>query len=116
VNRTPATTDTSSDACSTVVSADRAGVRLEVIGELDVASWPSVEGAVLACMAVDCDEVVLDLRAVSFVSASACRQLDAAVGAVLATGRRVTVHRSRALDRVAELLAGVGGAQPSVTG
>ena len=93
---------------SIVVTAGDSSVTLRVSGELDQASWPGVERAMMACLAVDAARVDLDLAGVSFISSSACRQLHHAITALRDARRCVVVTPSRPLTRVVALATAAG--------
>src|SRR4051812_43919793 len=65
--------------CPVVVSGAADDVTLHVAGELDAHTWRSVESALEACLAIDCDRVVVDLLDVSFMSVSVCLALHQSV-------------------------------------
>ena len=103
MRRTPPSNIYRCEPCSIVVASERGTVTLRVTGEVDQEAWPAVEQALLSCLAVDCDEVVLDLVAVSFVSLSSCRHLHRAICSLVAAGRHVVVQPSRSLRRTVGL-------------
>jgi anti-anti-sigma factor len=75
----------------TVTALDH-GARIEVLGELDIASAPELEAELLRRLADPaCREVVLDLRPVTFIDSSGLRSLLVAEREAAATGRRLRV-------------------------
>jgi anti-anti-sigma factor len=91
-----------------VVSAAAGAVTLRVSGEIDCHEWESVERALLSCLWVEADDIVVDLSDVGFMSASACPDLHRAICSLLEARKRVVVVASAALTRVVELLTVLG--------
>ena len=91
------------EPCAIAAYVDVCVVTIRVAGELDGEAWPSLERALLACLMVDSDDVVVDFEAVSFVSVSACRQLHPALRTLRVAKQSVVVKPSRALARVVSL-------------
>ena len=94
---------------SVVVHADEQCVTLRVSGELDGPAWPCLERALLSCVVVEVDSIVLDLTRVTFVSVGAFRHLQRVLDALRRDERTVEVKPSRALTRLISLAAAVDG-------
>jgi anti-anti-sigma factor len=92
-----------------VVHADEHCVTLRVSGELDGPAWPCLERALLSCVVVEVDSIVLDLTAVTFVSVGAFRHLHRVLDALRRDERTVEVEPSRALTRLISLAAAMDG-------
>jgi anti-anti-sigma factor len=96
------------EPCSIVVTVEPSVVTLRVSGELDHAAWPSVEQALMSCLVVGCEGIVLDLADVSFVSLSSCEQLHRAIGTLRAARRHVVVELSRTVMHTMRLVVSLG--------
>jgi anti-anti-sigma regulatory factor len=99
---------TTVEPCSVVVTAGPSSVTITVVGEVDRAAWPTVEQALLACLAIDVEMIVVDLSDVAFVSVAVCRDLHRSVCTLVDAQRRVVVVPCRSLTRVVELLTASG--------
>jgi anti-anti-sigma regulatory factor len=99
---------TSFEPCSTVVSCTDESVTMRVRGELDSVAFASVAAGLAGCAEVELAVVVIDLREVTFISASACQAVQRAVAVLAADGRNVTLLASHPVRRVVELVPCAG--------
>ena len=90
--------------CSIVIGGDRCAVAVRIAGEVDRCEWPAVQTAVQACAESVEVPVTLDLRSVTFMSASVGVDFCRAVEALRRTQPSIVILSSRPVARLVGLL------------
>ena len=90
--------------CSIVIGGDRCAVAVHVAGEVDRYEWPAVETAIQACAESVAVPVTLDLRSVTFMSASVGVEFCRTVEALQLTQPSIVILSSRPVARLVRLL------------